>query len=99
MDESINIGREQMTKSIPGWPHSFNKTLTKNVTFMTSTKKSIKLDGKPLYETELVYTRVICLHQYRDIDITYALSYELSAVPATLFVMGMVLCVINRRQS
>ena len=67
--------------------------------FMNSTKKSIKLDGKPLYETELIYTRVICLHQYRDIDITYALSYEFSAVPATLFMMRVVQCVINRRQS
>ena len=52
---------------------------------MTSAKKSIKLDGKPVYDTELIYTRVICLQQYRDIDITDVLSYELSPVPASLF--------------
>ena len=85
MDESVTIGRERMTKIISGRPPSFNKTLTNNVIFMTSTKKSIKLDGKPVYDTELIYTRVICLQQYRDIDITYVIFYELCAVPATLF--------------
>ena len=68
-----------------GWPTSFNKTLTKKVTLMTSTKMSIKLDGRPVYDTELIYTRVICLQQYRDIDIKDVLSYELSPVSASLF--------------
>ena len=52
---------------------------------MTSANKSIKLDGKPVYDTEFIYTRVICLQQYRDIDITDVLSYELSPVPVSLF--------------
>ena len=84
-DEYIKIGREQMTEFESGWPTSFNKTLNNNVTMMTSAKKSITLDGKPVYDTELIYTRVICLQQYRDIDITDVLSYELSPVPASLF--------------
>ena len=37
-----------------------------------------------MYDTELVYTRVICLQQYRDIDIKDVLSYELSPTPASL---------------
>ena len=74
-----------MTIFESGWPTSFNKTLTKNVTMMTSAKKSIKMDGKPVCDTELIYTRVICLQQYRYIDITDVLSYELSPVPASLF--------------
>ena len=49
-------------------------TLNKNVALMNSTKNSIKLDGKPVYDNELIYTRVICLQQYRNIDITYVLS-------------------------
>ena len=61
-DESIKIGREQMTEFKSGWPTIFNKTLqTRNVTMMTSAKKILKLDGKPVYDTELIYTRVICL--------------------------------------
>ena len=57
-----------------GWPTSLNKTPNKYVAFTISTKKSIMLDGKPVYDTELIYTQVICLQQYRDNDITHVLS-------------------------
>ena len=61
VDISINIGQEQMAAFEYGWPTRFNIIPTKNVTLITSTKKSIKLDGKAVYYTELMYTRVICL--------------------------------------
>lgn len=85
VDESLKIGRQQMIEFESGWPTSFNKTLTNKVTLMPSTKKTIKLNGKPVYDMELIYTRVICLQQHRDIDIKEVLSYELSPVPASLF--------------
>ena len=85
VDEPLNIGRELMAEFDSGWPTSFNKTITKKVTMMASTKKSIKLDVKPVYDTELIYTRVICLQQYMNIDIKDVLSYELSPVSASLF--------------
>ena len=57
-----------------------------NVALMTTAKRSIKLDGKPVYDTELMYTHVICLQQFRDIDITYyVLYYKLPPVPASVF--------------
>ncbi len=74
-DESIKIGLEHMAE-LEIW--MANKTLNKNLALMTSTNKIIKLDGKPVYDTELIYTRVICIQQYRDIDITDVLSYKLS---------------------
>ena len=52
---------------------------------MSSTKNSIKLDGKPAYDNELIYTRVICIQQYRTIDITYVFSSTHSPMPALLF--------------
>ena len=57
MDISIKIGREQMVAFEFRWPTRFNITLTKNVTLITSTKKSIKQEGKAVYGTELMYTR------------------------------------------
>jgi len=66
-------------------PKSFNKTLSKNVITLASIKNNIKVDGKPVYDTELIYTRVMCLQQYRDIDIKDMLSYELPHVPTSLF--------------
>ena len=85
VDESVEIGRQQLVEFESGWPKSFNKTLSKKVITMASIKKNIKLDGKQVYDTELVYTRVICLQQYRDIDIKDVLSYQLSPMPASLF--------------
>ena len=58
-NESIKIEREHYGRIESGWPTSFNKTPNKNVALMISTKKSIKLDGKPVYDTELINTRVI----------------------------------------
>ena len=63
-----------MAECESGRPTSFNKTPNKNVALMISTTKSIKLDGMTVYDTELIYTRVICIQQYGDIDITDVLS-------------------------
>ena len=64
---------------------------------MISTKKSIKLDGKPVYDTELIYTRVICLQQYRDIDSTDVLSLMTRNFPQRKhhYLMRVVLCMLN----
>lgn len=85
VDNAVEFGKEQMVEFEAGWPKSFNKTLTKKVTTMAVTKKDINLDGKPVYDTELIYTRVICLQQYRDLDIKHVISYELFSVPTSLF--------------
>jgi len=85
VDEAIQIGKQQMRDFEAGWPESFNTSLTKNVTTMAETKKNITLDEKLVYDTELIYTRVMCLQQSRDIDFKDVISYKLSSVPATLF--------------
>lgn len=85
VDQSVSIGKNQMAEFESGWPESFNKTLSKKVTTMTVTRKNIKVDETPIYETELIYSRVICMQQHRDIDIKEVLTYELSPVPASLF--------------
>ena len=53
----IKIGREQMAAFGSGSPTRFNITLTNNVTLITSIKKSMKQDGKSVYDTELMYRR------------------------------------------
>ena len=40
VDESLKIGRELMAEFDSGWPTSFNKTITKKVTMMASTKRA-----------------------------------------------------------
>ena len=85
VDNSLQIGQQQMHEFESGWPASFHGNLKKSVTTMAANKKSIQIDGAPVYDTELIYTRVIGLQQSRDLNIKEVLSYELSAVPTALF--------------
>ena len=73
-DEALEIGKQQMVEFEAEWPKSFNK----KVITMAATTKSITLDEKCVFNTELIYTRIICLQQQRDIDIMEVISYELS---------------------
>ena len=52
---------------------------------MVVSKKSIKIDDTPIYDTDLIYTRVIGLQQSRDVDIKKVLNCVLSPVPPALF--------------
>jgi len=52
-----------------GWPHSFNRTLNKRIITMAVSKKNIKVDGIPIYDAVLIYTRVLVLQQSREINI------------------------------
>ena len=83
VDRSLEIGQQQMRELEMGWPTKFHGTLKKTIT--TLAEKSIKIDNTPVYDTEIIYTRVIGLQQSRDFDIKEVLSYELSAVPQALF--------------
>ena len=85
VDKALELGQHQMDEFETGWPSSFHKTLKKNVITMPNAKKSIKIEGTPVYDTELLYSRIIGLQQSRELDIRDILAYELSAVPSALF--------------
>ena len=85
VDQSVNIGHMQMNEFDSGWPDSFHGCLKKCIVMMPDNKKYIKIDGTPVYDTELIYTRVIGLQQSRNLNIKDVLMYELSAVPPALF--------------
>ena len=46
VDESVEIGRQQLVEFESGWPKSFNKTLSKQVFTMTLIKKNSKMVSK-----------------------------------------------------
>ena len=53
---------------------------------MAATKKGIPMGTKVVYDTELIYSRVIGLQaSNRDVDIKHILSFELSSIPVSLF--------------
>jgi len=83
--ESLVIGNKQMQEFESTWPEGFHSVIPNKVVTMAVSKKHIKVDGLPVYDTELIYTRVMCLQQSREIDVKDVLSYELSPVPSSMF--------------
>ena len=57
-----------------GWPDSFNKTLAKKVFTMSASRKQIKIDQVPVYDTTLIYSRVLGLQKVRDINLESVLK-------------------------
>ncbi len=84
-DQALDIGVAQMKRFQSTWPESFNKPLSKCVTTMQVGKKSVKGDGIQVYDTELIYNRVLGLQQSRDLDFKDVLMYEMSPIPQALF--------------
>lgn len=83
--DSLGIGLAQMQEFESSWPKGFHDVIPKKVLTMAVTKKHISVDQTPVYDTELIYTRVMCLQQSRDVNVEELLSYELSAVPPSMF--------------
>ena len=52
---------------------------------MAVKRKSVKVWNNNVYDTSLIYSRVLGLQQCRDIDIKTVLAHELSPVPTSMF--------------
>ena len=68
-----------------GWPEGFRSTISKKVKTVSDSKKHIKVGSQKVYDTSVIYSRVIGIQaSSRDIDIKKVLSHELAPVP-TMF--------------
>ena len=52
---------------------------------MSASKKQIKVGHVQVFDTTLIYSRVLGLQNSRNIDLQHVLEYELSPVPPALF--------------
>jgi len=52
---------------------------------MAVKRKAVKVGNNNVYDTNLIYSRVLGLQQSRDIDIKTVLAHELSLVPTSMF--------------
>ena len=82
---AINIGSNQMKQFEAGWPESFHKPLTKKAVTMTASRKHITVGQTPVYDTTLIYSRILGLQKARDINLKDVLQYELAPVPPSMF--------------
>ena len=83
---AVEIGKSQMQEFEKSWPKGFHDTIKKKVKTMSETKKHVKVGDVKVFDTNLIYSRVIGLQaSSRDVDIIDVLSHELAPVPTAMF--------------
>ena len=86
VDKAVKLGSKQMKEFRNGWSKKFNDKLSCVVKTQVEFRKYIKVGDTKVFNTELVYTRVIGIQaSSREIDIKQLLSFELSPVPTAMF--------------
>ena len=86
VDQAIIIGHSQLIDFEKSLPTGFWESIQKNVKTMAVTKKGIAIGPKVLYDTQLIFSRVIGLQaSSREIDFKDVLLYELAPLPTALF--------------
>ena len=86
VDNSVQVGSSQMKEIEQSWPENFHGTISKKNETMATLKKHIKVSDGKVFDTNLIYTRVIGLQaSSREIDINHILNHELAPVPTSMF--------------
>ena len=86
VDGAVKIGTQAMKQYESKWPEGFNEKISKVVELMTESKKHVKVGDLKVFDTNLIYNRVVGLQaSSRDIDILRLLSHELAPVPTSMF--------------
>ena len=86
VDQALEIGQKQMSDFENSWPEGFNEKISRLVKTQADAGKFLKVGDVKVFDTELIYSRVIGLQaSTRDVDVKRLLTYELSPVPTSMF--------------
>ena len=84
--QAISIGHSQLVEFEKSLPTGFWKAIERRIKTMAITRKGISIGSKVLYDTQLIFSRVIGLQaSSREVDFKDVLSYELAPIPTALF--------------
>ena len=76
--DAVAIGTKKMQEFENGWP--------KRITTISDCKKHIKIGTEKIFDTTVIYSRVIGIQaSSRDINIKNVLTHELARVPTSMF--------------
>jgi len=85
VDEAVAVGRNQMLEYESTWPEGFHSTLSKKVMTMNVNKKQVQLGDASIFDTEVIFSRVMGLMASRAVDVKDIFRYELSPIPTSMF--------------
>ena len=84
--QAISIGHNQLIEFEKSLPTGFWKTIQRKVKTMAIAKKGISIESKVIYDTQLIFSRVIGLQaSSREVDFKDVLSYELAPILTASF--------------
>ena len=85
VDDACNIGCKMLLAFKDGLPDNLYQPLSKEVGTMEVSKKSIQIGNVHVFDTTLIYSRVIALQLSRDVSREEVLKFELTLIPAAMF--------------
>ena len=84
--EAVAVGTEMVKLYESTWPGGFYDTLPKKVRTTAITKKHIQVGSAKVYDTNLIYSRIIGLQASgREMNLKEVLKYESSPIPTSMF--------------
>ena len=85
VDQAVKLGNDLMSAYRSGWPQSFHAKLSKPTISMRDTRKDTKVGDTTICDPSLIFSRILCLQEVRDIDFKGAMAHELAMFPTSLF--------------
>jgi hypothetical protein len=85
VDNSVSIGKKQMKEYQASWPEGFNAPINKKVVTMQIQKKHVKIGKDCIFDTDLIYARVMGLMHSRDLNLENIFHHELAPIPTSMF--------------
>ena len=83
--KSIEIGKRQHSDFVNSLPEGFHNKISSKIITMKSAKNSVQSGELKIFNTEVIYSRVMCLLSIGRVDLEEVLRFELSPIPLSLF--------------
>ena len=74
MNKSVQLGSKQIREFEAALPECFHNTIQKTVVTMEEMKKKVKTGDVVVYNTEVIYSPVMCLLNAKQIDLKYLIK-------------------------
>ena len=85
VQRSLEIGSKQLSNFVSRLPDGFYSTIQKKVITMAYKPKRKESNEHETYNTEMLYSRVMCLLSVNQISLDDLFKYELSPIPLSMF--------------
>ena len=96
VDMAVTIGYNQLVEFEESLPTGFWKPIERKIKTMVAGKKGITVGPRILYDTELIFSRVIGLEaSLGEVDFRDVLSYELAPIPTACLTTQLTIIVIH----